>query len=152
MVVGIPKEVKDHEARVGVTPAGVMALVEAGHKVLLETQAGVQSGFADSEYHAGLDQRDPSLSDEAGRPGCARGAQAGCGLGRGAEYMAGHTHRSRRGREPGTIMDASRDCDRVETPLHERGERTCRLRAFSAGSRHRFSKTRDEHPVWHCYN
>src|ERR1035438_4797359 len=50
MVVGIPKEVKDNEARVGVTPAGVMALVEAGHKVLLETQAGAQSGFADSEY------------------------------------------------------------------------------------------------------
>ncbi len=31
---GVPKEVKDHESRVGVTPAGVKALVEAGHKVL----------------------------------------------------------------------------------------------------------------------
>lgn len=50
MIVGVPKEVKDNEARVGVTPAGVMALVEAGHTVLLETQAGVQSGFTDSEY------------------------------------------------------------------------------------------------------
>ncbi|MGD0787778.1 MAG: alanine dehydrogenase [Terracidiphilus sp.] len=50
MIVGIPKEVKDNEARVAVTPAGVMALVEAGHTVLLETRAGVQSGFADSEY------------------------------------------------------------------------------------------------------
>jgi alanine dehydrogenase len=50
MIVGIPKEVKDNEARVGVTPAGAAALVEAGHTVLLETQAGVQSGFADSVY------------------------------------------------------------------------------------------------------
>jgi hypothetical protein len=66
--------------------------------------------------------------------------------------MAGHTHPSRSGREPGTIMDAGRDCDRVETPLHERGKRTCRLRAVSAGSRQRFSRTRDEHRVWHCYN
>jgi len=50
MIVGIPKEVKDNEARVAVTPAGVMALVDAGHTVLVETQAGVQSGFVDSEY------------------------------------------------------------------------------------------------------
>jgi alanine dehydrogenase len=50
MIVGIPKELKDNEARVGVTPAGVMALVEGGHKVLLGTQAGAQSGFADSMY------------------------------------------------------------------------------------------------------
>ena len=42
MIVGVPKEVKDKEARVSVTPAGAMALVEAGHAVLLETQAGVQ--------------------------------------------------------------------------------------------------------------
>ncbi|HET9086791.1 MAG TPA: hypothetical protein VFN53_04660, partial [Acidobacteriaceae bacterium] len=34
MIIGVPKEVKDHESRVGVTPAGVKALVEAGHKVL----------------------------------------------------------------------------------------------------------------------
>jgi len=50
MIVGIPKEVKDNEARVGVTPAGAMALVEAGHTVLIETEAGVQSDFPDSEY------------------------------------------------------------------------------------------------------
>ena len=50
MIVGIPKEVKDNEARVGVTPAGAMALVEAGHTVLIETEAGAQSGFPDSEY------------------------------------------------------------------------------------------------------
>ena len=50
MIVGVPKEVKDSEARVGVTPAGVMALVEAEHTVLVETQAGVQSGFSDAAY------------------------------------------------------------------------------------------------------
>ncbi|HET7104721.1 MAG TPA: alanine dehydrogenase [Terracidiphilus sp.] len=50
MVIGVPKEIKDNEARVGVTPAGVKALTEAGHKVLVETQAGAQSGFPDEEY------------------------------------------------------------------------------------------------------
>ncbi|HEY1806762.1 MAG TPA: alanine dehydrogenase [Terracidiphilus sp.] len=50
MIVGVPKEIKDNEARVGVTPAGAKALTEAGHKVLVETQAGAQSGFPDAEY------------------------------------------------------------------------------------------------------
>ena len=50
MIIGVPKEIKDHEARVGVTPAGVKALTEAGHTVLVETQAGEQSGFPDDEY------------------------------------------------------------------------------------------------------
>ena len=50
MIIGVPKEIKDHEARVGVTPAGVKALTEAGHTVLVETQAGAQSGFPDDEY------------------------------------------------------------------------------------------------------
>jgi alanine dehydrogenase len=52
MIVGIPKELKDHESRVGVTPAGVSALVEAGHKVLVETKAGELSAFPDAEYRA----------------------------------------------------------------------------------------------------
>jgi alanine dehydrogenase len=50
MIIGVPKEVKDQEDRVGVTPAGVKALTEAGHTVLVETLAGAQSGFADEEY------------------------------------------------------------------------------------------------------
>ena len=50
MIVGVPREIKDNEARVGVTPAGVKALAEAGHTVLVETQAGAQSGFPDDEY------------------------------------------------------------------------------------------------------
>ena len=50
MIIGVPKEIKDNEARVGVTPAGVKALTEEGHTVLVETQAGEQSGFPDAEY------------------------------------------------------------------------------------------------------
>ena len=52
MIVGVPKEVKDHESRVGVTPAGVKALVEAGHKVLVEQNAGALSAMPDDEYQA----------------------------------------------------------------------------------------------------
>jgi len=50
MIIGVPREIKDHEARVGVTPAGAKALTEAGHTVLVETHAGAQSGFPDHEY------------------------------------------------------------------------------------------------------
>src|SRR3569833_3056076 len=50
MIIGVPKEIKDNEARVGVTPAGVRALTEAGHKVLVETHAGELSGFTDDDY------------------------------------------------------------------------------------------------------
>jgi len=52
MIIGVPKEVKDHESRVGVTPAGVKALSEAGHKVLVETHAGELSAFTDDEYQS----------------------------------------------------------------------------------------------------
>jgi alanine dehydrogenase len=50
LIVGVPKEIKDHETRVGVTPAGAKSLVDAGHKVLIETSAGELSAFPDSEY------------------------------------------------------------------------------------------------------
>jgi alanine dehydrogenase len=50
MIIGVPKEIKDNEARVGITPAGVKALTEAGHKVLVQTQAGALSGFLDDDY------------------------------------------------------------------------------------------------------
>jgi len=52
MIIGVPKEVKDHESRVGITPAGVKALVDAGHKVLVETNAGRLSSFPDDDYQA----------------------------------------------------------------------------------------------------
>ncbi len=52
MIIGVPKEVKDHESRVGVTPAGVHALVSAGHTVLVEHNAGELSAMPDDEYQA----------------------------------------------------------------------------------------------------
>src|SRR6202140_545517 len=52
MIIGVPKEVKDHESRVGITPAGVKALVDAGHTVLVQTEAGDLSAFTDDEYQA----------------------------------------------------------------------------------------------------
>jgi alanine dehydrogenase len=50
MIVGCPKEIKDSESRVGITPAGIRALVQAGHECLVETSAGDGSGFRDEEY------------------------------------------------------------------------------------------------------
>jgi alanine dehydrogenase len=50
MIVGVPKEVKDHEARVGLVPSGAAALKEAGHHVVVETQAGAASSLPDKEY------------------------------------------------------------------------------------------------------
>jgi alanine dehydrogenase len=52
VIVGVPKEIKDHETRVGITPAGAKALVHAGHKVLVEASAGELSAFPNSEYLA----------------------------------------------------------------------------------------------------
>lgn len=52
MRVGVPKEVKDHEYRVGMIPAGVHELVAAGHQVLVQEGAGAGSGIGDEEYTA----------------------------------------------------------------------------------------------------
>ncbi|MDN4594122.1 alanine dehydrogenase [Polycladomyces subterraneus] len=50
MIIGVPKEVKNNENRVAITPAGVDALVLAGHEVLIEKGAGEGSGFVDEDY------------------------------------------------------------------------------------------------------
>ena len=50
MIVGLPKEIKDNEYRVGLTPAGVRALKDAGHEIRVEANAGAGSGFEDSLY------------------------------------------------------------------------------------------------------
>jgi alanine dehydrogenase len=52
MRIGIPKEIKNNENRVAMTPAGVMYLVQNGHEVYIETGAGIGSGFSDEEYRA----------------------------------------------------------------------------------------------------
>ena len=50
MIVGVPKEIKNNEYRVGMTPAGVEMLVKAGHTVFVQKSAGEGTGLADSEY------------------------------------------------------------------------------------------------------
>lgn len=50
MLVGVPKEIKDHEYRVGLTPAGVHELVSRGHQVRVQSGAGARIGFADADY------------------------------------------------------------------------------------------------------
>jgi alanine dehydrogenase len=50
MIIGVPKEIKDHEYRVSVTPDGAQALRQAGHEVLVEPSAGVGSGYSDEQY------------------------------------------------------------------------------------------------------
>jgi alanine dehydrogenase len=50
MIIGVPKEVKDHETRVGLVPSGVTALREAGHEVLVQSHAGEGSSVTDREY------------------------------------------------------------------------------------------------------
>lgn len=52
MIIGVPKEIKDHETRVGLVPSGVGLLREHGHRVLVETNAGTGSTIPDTEYLA----------------------------------------------------------------------------------------------------
>ena len=52
MRIGVPREIKVHEYRVGLVPAGVRELVAAGHEVLIETQAGAGVGLLDLQYEA----------------------------------------------------------------------------------------------------
>ena len=50
MVIGVPKEIKDQEHRVAMTPAGVQGLTARGHQVLIERGAGQGAGMGDEEY------------------------------------------------------------------------------------------------------
>jgi alanine dehydrogenase len=50
MIIGVPKEIKNNESRVGLTPGGVVALVARGHKLLVETKAGQGIGASDEAY------------------------------------------------------------------------------------------------------
>src|SRR5438045_3297230 len=52
MKIGVPKEIKTNENRIALVPAGAEALVAAGHTVMIETGAGVGSGFPDGTYEA----------------------------------------------------------------------------------------------------
>ena len=50
MIIGVPKEIKIGENRIGATPSGVDMLVKAGQRVLVEKEADVGSGFSDKDY------------------------------------------------------------------------------------------------------
>ena len=50
MIIGIPKEIKPYENRVGLTPSGVLELIKAGHAVFVQLGAGIGSGFSDEQY------------------------------------------------------------------------------------------------------
>jgi alanine dehydrogenase len=50
MRIGVPKEIKNHEYRVGLTPHSVRELIQAGHQVWVETNAGHAIGFSDDAY------------------------------------------------------------------------------------------------------
>lgn len=52
MIIGVPKEIKNNENRVAVTPAGVSEFIKNGHKVYVQATAGLGSGFSDEEYSA----------------------------------------------------------------------------------------------------
>ncbi|GGA28215.1 alanine dehydrogenase [Psychrobacillus lasiicapitis] len=51
MKIGVPKEIKNNENRVAMTPSGVVTLKNAGHEVYIETGAGLKSGFTDEDYN-----------------------------------------------------------------------------------------------------
>ena len=63
MLIGVPREIKNHEYRIGLTPAGVGELVRAGHEVLVETRGGASIGFEDDDYRAA----GARVADSAGR-------------------------------------------------------------------------------------
>jgi alanine dehydrogenase len=63
VIVGLPKEIKDNEYRVGLTPAGVRALTDARHRVVVEKSAGEGSGFEDTLYERAGAEILPSADD-----------------------------------------------------------------------------------------
>lgn len=50
MLIGVPKEIKNHEYRVGLTPAGARELTRHGHRVLVQRGAGTAIGLLDNDY------------------------------------------------------------------------------------------------------
>ncbi len=63
MIIGIPKEIKNNENRVGATPAGVKELVNHGHTVYVQATAGQGTGFTDAEYEAAGAKILPTIED-----------------------------------------------------------------------------------------
>ena len=68
MLIGVPKEIKTHEYRVGLVPASVRELVHHGHEVLVETGAGRGIGFDDEAYQSGRRARSPPTAEPRSSP------------------------------------------------------------------------------------
>lgn len=66
MIIGVPKEIKNNENRVGATPAGVIELVRNGHTVYVQSTAGEGSGFMDDDYTAAGATILPSIEEVYG--------------------------------------------------------------------------------------
>ena len=80
MIIGVPKEIKNNENRVGLTPAGVAEFKKAGHQVYVQTSAGTGSGFtlAAGVYQPGsVLARQTDLAGNAGPTGALVGQQTG---------------------------------------------------------------------------
>lgn len=63
MIIGVPKEIKNNENRVGMTPSGVAELTKRGHQVYIQHTAGINSGFPDETYQSAGAQILPTLED-----------------------------------------------------------------------------------------
>lgn len=63
MIIGIPKEIKNNENRVGMTPSGVQEMIKHGHVVYVQTTAGINSGFSDEAYTSAGAKILPSIED-----------------------------------------------------------------------------------------
>src|SRR5579875_3502983 len=103
MKVGIPREVKDHEYRVAITPAGVHELTRAGHQVYVEKEAGVGSSIPDEDFVAAGAQTLGAADDVWGEADLVLKVK---------EPIAAEYHRMRRGLTLFTYLHlaASRDC------------------------------------------
>lgn len=66
MIIGVPKEIKNNENRVAVTPAGVKEMVKHGHTVYVQATAGIGSGFADEDYTGAGAKMLPAIEDVYG--------------------------------------------------------------------------------------
>ena len=67
MIVGVPKEIKNNEFRVGMTPSGVNSFVNNGHKVLVQKNAGLGSGYKDSDYESKTKMLNRATAAKGGR-------------------------------------------------------------------------------------
>ena len=69
MIIGVPKEIKNNENRVGMTPAGVAELVKRGHTVYVQASAGANSGFSDDDCQGKGAHRTGVQTDKKGTSG-----------------------------------------------------------------------------------